>query len=623
MICALKQISKMYGGTGIFENLSVDIRVGERIGLVGRNGGGKTTILKIIAGVEQADTGDVILKKGTKVGYLAQIPVFDQHVSAYDVLMEAYKEVTNLKEQLQILEKEMAAAKDENDLQKMLEKYGAIQDQFGLLGGYEAEANADAIANGLGIAGLLHSPFHSLSGGEKTKVCLGMILLLKPDLLLLDEPTNHLDISAVEWLEKYLKEYQGTVITVSHDRYFLDEVVTKIIDLEDGEASIYNHNYSDFVVEKEKRLLDEFQNYQEQQKKIKKMKEAIKRLREWANQANPPNAGLHKKANNMQKALDRMEKLKRPVLERKRMGLQFDAADRSGKDVIILDHVGKGFNGKAVVNGVNIFVRYNERVAIVGNNGTGKTTLLKMVNGELMPDTGKVMIGANVKAGYLSQHLFTDPGKKTVLETFREHVPVTEGEARNILAGFLFYGPAVFRKVSQLSGGERMRLRLAQLMHQDVNLLILDEPTNHLDIDSREILELALEDFNGTILAVSHDRYLLNKLFDRTYWIEDGHVIAFDGGYSWARQKLDEHRQLERGPKGIKVTKSAVQRNNKEQSLFEELEQKIYEAEDCLKELDRLMEEEKHLEQLAILYNRRSEMEGKLNELYEKLDLVQ
>ncbi len=276
----------------------------------------------------------------------------------------------------------------------------------------------------------------------------------KPDLLLLDEPTNHLDLFAVEWLEQFLKEYTGTVIVISHDRYFLDEVVTKIFDLEDGEIHVYHTNYSQFVEEKEERLLQEFQAYQEQQKKIKKMKEAIKRLREWANQANPPNEGLHKRARNMERALERIEKLKRPILERKQMGLQFEGQERSGKDVVVMKEVSKGFAGRPLFEQANLHVRFQERAAIVGRNGTGKTTLLKLLLKEMEPDAGAIRMGSSVKIGYLSQHAYENM-KSNVLEAFRENVAVTEGEARHILAKFLFYGPAVFKKVTQLSGGEK------------------------------------------------------------------------------------------------------------------------------------------------------------------------
>ncbi len=557
-ICSVNNVTKSFGGNTIFENISLEIKNGERVGLVGRNGSGKTTIFGLLTGMESLDAGAIHMKKGTRIGHVAQIPKFDEVMTVYDVLSSAFKVEKELEKEMHALEKNMAVEQEQSALEKLMERYGVIQEKFAFLGGYEIEANIMKVANGLQVTDLFSRVFTELSGGEQTKVSLAYMLLQKPDLLLLDEPTNHLDLFAVEWLEQFLKEYTGTVIVISHDRYFLDEVVTKIFDLEDGEIHVYHTNYSQFVEEKEERLLQEFQAYQEQQKKIKKMKEAIKRLREWANQANPPNEGLHKRARNMERALERIEKLKRPILERKQMGLQFEGQERSGKDVVVMKEVSKGFAGRPLFEQANLHVRFQERAAIVGRNGTGKTTLLKLLLEEINPDVGEIRIGSSVKIGYLSQHTYGNV-KSNVLEAFREYVAVTEGEARHILAKFLFYGPAVFKKVTQLSGGEKMRLRLAQLMYQDINFLILDEPTNHLDIESREVLEEALEQYNGTILAVSHDRYFLNKLFEKTYWIDECKLFEFAGNYAWARQKWEEKlekqviKQKRQGRKSVEM----------------------------------------------------------------------
>ncbi|EEM43827.1 ABC transporter ATP-binding protein uup [Bacillus thuringiensis serovar sotto str. T04001] len=556
-ICSVNNVTKSFGGNIIFENISLEIKNGERVGLVGRNGSGKTTIFGLLTGMESLDTGAIHMKKGTRIGHVAQIPKFDEAMTVYDVLSSAFKVEKELEKEMHALEKNMAEEQEQSSLQKLMERYGVIQEKFAFLGGYEIEANIMKVANGLQVTNLFSRVFTELSGGEQTKVSLAYMLLQKPDLLLLDEPTNHLDLFAVEWLEQFLKEYNGTVMVISHDRYFLDEVVTKIFDLEDGAIHVYHTNYSQFVEEKEGRLLQEFQAYQEQQKKIKKMKEAIKRLREWANQANPPNEGLHKRARNMERALERIEKLKRPILERKQMGLQFEGQERSGKDVVVMKEVSKGFAGRPLFEQANLHVRFQERAAIVGRNGTGKTTLLKLLLKEMEPEAGAIRVGSSVKIGYLSQHTYENM-KSNVLEAFRENVTVTEGEARHILAKFLFYGPAVFKKVTQLSGGEKMRLRLAQLMYQDINFLILDEPTNHLDIESREVLEEALEQYNGTILAVSHDRYFLNKLFEKTYWIDECKLFEFAGNYAWARQKWEEKlekqviKQKRQGKKRLK-----------------------------------------------------------------------
>ncbi|WP_242269259.1 ribosomal protection-like ABC-F family protein [Bacillus cereus group sp. BfR-BA-01352] len=622
-ICSVNNVTKSFGGNIIFENISLEIKNGERVGLVGRNGSGKTTIFQLLTGMESLDAGAIHMKKGTRIGHVAQIPKFDEGMTVYDVLSSAFKTEKELEREMRTLENNMAEEREPSALQKLMERYGVIQEKFAFLGGYEIEASLMKVANGLQVTELFPRSFLELSGGEQTKISLAYMLLQKPDLLLLDEPTNHLDLFAVEWLEQFLKEYNGTVVVISHDRYFLDEVVTKIFDLEDGEIHVYHTNYSRFVEEKEERLLQEFQAYQEQQKKIKKMKEAIKRLREWANQANPPNEGLHKRARSMERALERMEKLKKPILERKQMGLQFEGQERSGKDVVVMKEVSKGFAEHLLFNEANLHVRFQERAAIVGRNGTGKTTLLKLLLEEIEPDAGEIRIGSSVKIGYLSQHAYGNM-KSNVLEAFRECVAVTEGEARHILAKFLFYGPAVFKKVTQLSGGEKMRLRLAQLMYQDINFLILDEPTNHLDIESREVLEEALEQYNGTILAVSHDRYFLNKLFEKTYWIDECTLFEFAGNYAWARQKWEEKletqviKQQRQGRKSMET----VPVKKKEVRNIEEIETELMHVEEDIYTLECKMEHVVDVEMLEQLYEEKMKKELLRAELYNELENI-
>ncbi|NWK72370.1 ABC-F type ribosomal protection protein [Bacillus paramycoides] len=622
-ICSVNNITKSFGGNIIFENISLEIKNGERVGLVGRNGSGKTTIFQLLTGMENVDVGAIHMKKGTRIGHVAQIPKFDDGITVYDVLSSAFKAEKELEREMHALEKNMAEELEPFALEKLMERYGIIQERFAFLGGYEIEANIMKVANGLQVAELCSRLFTELSGGEQTKVSLAYMLLQKPDLLLLDEPTNHLDLFAVEWLEQFLKEYVGTVMVISHDRYFLDEVVTKILDLEDGEIHVYHTNYSQFIEEKEERLLQEFQAYQEQQKKIKKMKEAIKRLREWANQANPPNEGLHKRARNMERALERMEKVKRPILERKQMGLQFEGQERSGKDVVVMKEVSKGFADRALFEKANLHIRFQERAAIVGRNGTGKTTLLKLLLEEIQQDAGEIRIGSSVKIGYLSQHAYGNM-KNNVLEAFRECVAVTEGEARHILARFLFYGPAVFKKVTQLSGGEKMRLRLAQLMYQDINFLILDEPTNHLDIESREVLEEALEQYNGTILAVSHDRYFLNKLFEKTYWIDEHKLFEFAGNYAWARQKWEERiekqvvKQKQQGSKALEV----ISIKKQESRNLEKVENELMHIEEDIHALECRMENVVDVEMLEQLYEEKMKKELLRADLYNELENI-
>ncbi|MDW2878281.1 MULTISPECIES: ribosomal protection-like ABC-F family protein [Bacillaceae] len=620
--CSGNDIAKMYAGTTIFEEVAFEIHEGDRVGLVGRNGSGKTTLFKLLAGIETPDKGQVHWKKGTRIGYLSQIPEYPEHFSGRDVLLQAFKELTVVERKMKECEQAMAEEKDASRLERYIADYGVLQEQFAHGGGYEMEASLARVASGLKIEDLLNKSFSSLSGGEKTKVSLGFTLLQNPDFLLLDEPTNHLDIDAVEWLGVFLKEYDGTVIVVSHDRYFLDEIANRIFDLEDGELTSYQTGYSGFVKEKEERLLREFQQYEEQQKKIKKMKETIKRLREWANQANPPNEGLHKRARSMERALERMEKLDRPILNRKKMNMELDSAQRSGKDVVVVKGASKHFGSQTLFEDAHLHIQFQERTAIVGSNGSGKSTLLKMILGEVPADAGEVRIGSNVKIGYLSQHIQPGSEDETVLEAFRNEVSVAEGEARNILAGFLFYGHAVFRRVSKLSGGEKMRLRLAQLMYQDINFLILDEPTNHLDIESREVLEEALQDYKGTILAVSHDRYFLNKLFTRISWIENRQLLTFAGSYDWAKGKKAEKKQAafteEKPVKKKPAVHRAVQKVSSENPEQTEKDIMLIEAE--ISALDGRLEAEKDLSALQNMFREKEELEQRREELYRKLE---
>lgn len=625
--CSINHISKMYGGNLIFEDLSFEINEKDRVGLVGPNGCGKTSLMKLIAGMEETDQGKIHWKKGLKIGYLAQIPIYEESMTAREVLETAFDELLAVQEEMKQLETEMAAAgEDSVRLERLLAKYGVLQEKFTLGGGYEMEANIDRIANGLKIETLLDSNFNSLSGGEKTKLELGLSLLRNPDLLLLDEPTNHLDIMAAEWLAEFLKEFDGTVVIISHDRYFLDETATKILDLEDGEIDLYHANYSGFIKEKEAKLLREFQAFEEQQRKIKKMKEAIKRLRDWANRSNPPSSALHKRATNMERALARMEQLDRPILNRKKMNFELDTGARSGKDVLVFKDVQKSFGGRELFSKVNLQLHYQDRAAIVGENGSGKTTLLKFIQGHLAPDHGEVRNGSNVKIGYLSQHMELSSQEGTVLDAFRNEVVMNEGEARNVLAGFLFYGPAVFKKVSQLSGGERMRLRLAQLMHQDLNFLILDEPTNHLDIDSREVLEEALDGFEGTLLAVSHDRYFLNKLFDKVYWLEGGELTEIEGNYDRARVKMTEKRKLHEADVPAESLKNPIRQERFREPVVDTDEEALFEEIECheksIAALEQQMAIMTDLALLQELHCEKETLESKRNQLYSMLEEI-
>ncbi|MBC2067622.1 ribosomal protection-like ABC-F family protein [Listeria booriae] len=532
-IVALNNVTKRFTGDLILEKISLQVEEGERIGLIGRNGEGKSTILKIIARLETVDDGIVSVKRSATVGLLNQMPNVSGNAIVRDYLRTAFADVLALQAELTELEQRMTTDMSE----RLLAQYGEKQARFIDLGGYNLDTNMDKILHGLGIPHLAEKVWEQLSGGERTKVSLAKMLLEEPDLLLLDEPTNHLDLQAVDWLTQFLRTYEGTVLVVSHDRYFLDEVVQKIVELENKELITYHTNFSGYLVEREERLLKEFRDYKDQQKKIKKMQQAIKRLRQWAMEANPPNDALFRRAKNMEKALARIDVLKKPVLEQKNMRLEFEESKRSGEDVVIFDAVWKQFGDRVLFDGLDCHIRQKERVAIVGNNGAGKSTFLKMVLGEVAPDVGTVHVGPSVDIAYLSQHMDVGDENQTVLEAFRDKVAVVEGDARHMLATFLFYGEMVFRKVANLSGGERMRLSLAQFMNQPVNTLLLDEPTNHLDIASREVLEEALRNFEGTIITISHDRFFMNQICDRTLWLENGEIVSYGGNYSYASEK--------------------------------------------------------------------------------------
>ncbi|PAV30568.1 ABC transporter ATP-binding protein [Virgibacillus profundi] len=537
IICSLQNVTQTFGANTIFEEITCEIKQNERIGLIGRNGEGKSSLLDLIARNTEPTAGKIIWKKDLTVGLLRQNPDVEDGKIVEALLFDVFTSLNNLRTKMAEMESKMASETNPEKLNRCIEKYGNLQEKFQQDGGYEIDAQIRRIMSGLQMEELANKKWQQLSGGERTKVGLARLLLTAPDLLLLDEPTNHLDFLAIEWLTDFIKNYHGTVVIVSHDRYFLDETVSLILEMDQGELIRYHTNYTNYVKEREERLLQEFQQYQDQQKKIKKMKETIKRLKEWANQANPPNDGLHRRAKSMEKALARMETVKRPILEQKKISLDFHMNKRSGKDVILMEEISKQYKEKKLFDLLDLHVRFQERIAIIGENGSGKSTILKMILGLETADKGSVKLGSNLSIGFLSQHILEMDSNETVLDEFRKHVHVAEGDARGILAKFLFYGSSVFQKVSSLSGGERMRLRLAELVHQNHNLLVLDEPTNHLDIESKEVLEEALEQFDGTIIAVSHDRYFLDRIFPVTYLLSGRRLTRYEGNYTFARKK--------------------------------------------------------------------------------------
>ncbi|WP_310550825.1 ribosomal protection-like ABC-F family protein [Paenibacillus glufosinatiresistens] len=640
MMIQCQHVQKYHGAQLVLADVSFEVREGDKIGLIGRNGAGKSTLFRLLGGHDKPDSGLLAVRRGAVVGMLAQIQ--DESGSVLEMLRGSFAEPLSWQERMRAIEAEMAAGvPGDGDAawNALLKEYGALQDRFEAAGGYEIEAEINRVAGGLGIgAEDYERPFASLSGGEKTKAALAALLLKRPDLLLLDEPTNHLDMAAIEWLERFLQEYAGTVVVVSHDRYFLDAVIGRVVELEDGEAAVYHTNYSGYQQEKEERLLQQFADYQEQQKRIKKMQESIKRLIEWGNNANPPNPSFHRRAASMQKALDRMVRVKRPQLERRAMDLKLSPESRSGERALTLERLGKSLGGRLLFAEASGGIRYGERVALLGGNGAGKSTLLRILLGEDTPDSGRCRIGSRIEIGYLAQEAVPDDGRQTVLGFFREQAGIEEGEARGRLARFLFFGPDVFKRVSQLSGGEWTRLRFAVLMYTKPNLLLLDEPTNHLDIDSREALEEALEEYTGTVLAVSHDRYFINRCFDRIWTIGDGRFAVYGGSYAYYKEKSAElaaraaatesgsPRQNEREAAARPVASGAEAeppaRGGARQPKADtaRMEADIAAAEARLEELDRQMaspEFASDAERLSTLHAEREEVQAGLDTLYD------
>lgn len=592
----LKNIEKSYGADKIINNVSFEVHSHDRIGLIGRNGTGKTTILKIISGRERYNNGVLSIRKGATIGYLDQIPVFPESFTAMDVLNTVFKEAFEMKEKMNLLEEQLSKETDEG-IEREIEAYGELQFKFEQLGGYDIDTRIDKICTGLRIdKRMRNQPFNSLSGGEKTIVGLSKTLLQSCDILLLDEPTNHLDIASLSWLEEFLRAYKGAAVIISHDRYFLDQTVTKIIELEDGESDIYHGNYSWYVQEKEDRLMSQFEAHKNQEKKIKAMQKAIKRFRDWGARADNPK--MFKKAKQIENRIEKMVRIEKPLLDSKKIKLHFSGDRRSGKDVIWGEKVKKSFADKTIFSGADFSIRYSERVALFGKNGSGKTTLMKMILRQWKPDSGDIVVGASVTNGYLAQKVSFKDENQTILAYIRRQLLVDEGKARNLLASFLFYKDDVFKKIKDLSGGEKARLKLCELMHQDINLLLLDEPTNHLDIDSREMLEDALSDFNGTILFISHDRYFINKLSKRILAIEEGKLVEYFGNYDDYRDKvlrIKNDFQNQNDTRALKPVseggdKSSLKIRRKAENRKKALEARIGEIESNIKQKENEME---------------------------------
>ena len=527
----LNNIKKNYGLKNILDGFNLEIKTGERVALIGQNGSGKSTILRLISKQEQVDYGNINIRKGATIGVLNQIYENEKDdILVKDFLYDGFKNILEIEKNLKCIEENMANEQNPDLLEKLINQYGRLQEKFSIAGGYEIQEKFSKICSKFKInENMQNQNYNDLSGGEKTKINLAKLLLKNPDILLLDEPTNHLDIESLNFLEELILKYNGTVLIVSHDRYFLDKIINKTVLLENGKAKIYFGNYSYFLEEDERRTLAEFENYKNQQRQIEKMKESIKTLRKFGDLAK--NEMFFKRAKSIERRLEKLEVLDKVDLNKKSINLTFKLENRSGKDVLEIEKLTKSFNEKIIFEEANMFLSYGEKVALIGKNGTGKSTLINMILGKDNDFQGKIKLGSSIKIGYISQNIVFENKNQTVLDYFWEENNFSETQARNILSKYGFRGEDVFKKIGKLSGGEKVRLILLKLIQKDKNFLILDEPTNHIDIDTREILEEALKEYPGTVLFVSHDRYFINKLADRVLNIENLKIKSYTGNY--------------------------------------------------------------------------------------------
>ena len=536
----LNNIIKNYGLKNVLNGMNLTLKTGERAVLIGCNGAGKSTVFKIIMKQENISAGTINIRKNATIGMLKQIYEYEEtNPNVYSFLQRSFEHFFELETKLKKLENEMSYEKDDEKMSELLQKYGNVQQKYIQMGGYDIQEKFNKICSGLQINDkMLNQNYNDLSGGEKTIVNLGALLLKEPSILLLDEPTNHLDMEKLEWLEKFLKEYKGTILMVSHDRYFLDKVATKTILLENGKEKIYFGNYSYFLKEDEKRTLAEFENYKNQQKMIKKMKESIKTLRKFGELAK--NEMFFKRAKSIEKKLAKIEQLPQVNLEQKTLlNFKLNIDSRSGKDVVIINNLNKNFESKNIFENANLQIYYGEKIALIGKNGTGKSTLLKIIMNEDCEYTGEIKIGQSVNIGYIPQEIKFEDDNQTILNFFEQFDNRNETEIRTSLAKYMFRGNDVFKKVSSLSGGEKVRLILAKLLKQNINFLILDEPTNHIDIETRELLEEAIKEYSGTVLFVSHDRYFINNLAERIVVVKEKRFFSYVGNYDDYLRKIE------------------------------------------------------------------------------------
>lgn len=631
MILNVAHLNKAFGAKEIIKDASFLVNENEKVAVVGLNGAGKTTLLKILSGEDTADSGIVTISKDAKLGYLRQINNLDSELTIIEELYTVIKPIIDMEKKMLDLSEQMKSAL-EDALEKYYNEYNTLTHNYELLDGYQARSNVNGILKGLGFSeDEFNKPISKLSGGQKTRVFLGKLLLSKPDIILLDEPTNHLDLSSIEWLEGYLLNYKGAIVIVSHDRYFLDKIVGKVIDIENGNVSTYIGNYSEFSRKKELKREADLKAYLNQQEEIKHQEEVIEKLRSYNREKSI------KRAESREKLLDRIERVEKPVELKSDMGLRFEQTEESGMDVLKVEELSKSFGSKHLFSELNFELKRGEHVALMGDNGTGKTTILKIINGLLAPDTGDVVFGSRVQMAYYDQEHQVLNMQKTLFDEISDTFPtLSNTKIRNLLAAFLFMGDDVYKRIGDLSGGERGRVSLAKLMLSNANFLVLDEPTNHLDIMSKEILESAIRDFKGTVLYVSHDRYFINKTATRILDLRHSKLMNYIGNYDYYLEKKEDVERYAKAystndPKenvAISSNKSDWKQNKEEQAKLRKqknaltkCEKSISELEEKILEIDNEFlkpENQTNALHLVELQKKKENYELELSELYEK-----
>ncbi len=604
----VKNLTKFFViGENLLDGLSFEIQEGECVAILGRNGCGKTTLFNILTGQMDYDDGEVYVNPNKKMGLISQIPKFPEGFTVEDVLRSAYADLMRVRQKMELLECEMAKSVTDEQLRE----YDRLSNVFQSGGGYEMDVEVDKICNGLGISPEQRKQeFSSLSGGEKTRMNLARLLLEKTDILLLDEPTNHLDLNSVEWLEGYINAFKGTVLAISHDRYFIDQVADRVIEISEGHAEFYSGNYSFYMDEKQARFDLQMKQYEQEQAKLKQLGYTVERMKGWGIN----NRTLYRRAMSIQHRMERIRKTEKPKTEKK-MKASFGEKEFSGDVVFKMKNVSKAFGDRTLFSDINLNVEGGERIALLGDNGTGKTTFIKCLLGD-EDCGGKIQFGPTVKSGYLPQIIHFKNPERTLYDTMLYEKNCTPQVARDRLGQFMFQGEDVFKQVKNLSGGEQSRLRLCMLMDEKINLLILDEPTNHLDIASREWVEAAIEEFEGVLLFVSHDRYFIEKFAERIWLLEDGTIRDFRCGYSKYRSILEHEKaakpvvveapkpKKEKPKGGTKDTDKLIRRLEREiekqEKVVAEFDSKIEAASADYQELTRLLGEKEEAEMLLM-----------------------